>query len=85
MIEHSGISRAQLKLLIRNKKITLAGNRTLQIYGLLTCTSGKRMKKENRVFFRNRNEAIQHGFRPCGHCLRQAYKVWARAQYEVER
>ena len=62
--------------LIRTGEIKFAGNRLLKIYGLLSCTSGKRMNKENRVFFNSEKEAIEKGYRPCGHCLRVKYKVW---------
>jgi methylphosphotriester-DNA--protein-cysteine methyltransferase len=54
----------------------LAGNRKLRIYGLLSCTSGKRMKQENRVFFASEEQAKQSGFRPCGHCMREKYLNW---------
>jgi len=43
---------------------------------LLNCKSGKRMKKENRVFFSTENEAIKSNFRPCGHCMKTEYKKW---------
>lgn len=43
---------------------------------LLNCSSGKRMKKENRIFFNFEAQAFAQGYRPCGHCLKQKYKVW---------
>jgi hypothetical protein len=76
MIKHADISAGELKKHFRNKDICLGGNARLKIYGLLKCRSGKRMKKENRVFFRSVDEALQHGYRPCGHCLNTAYKQW---------
>ena len=76
MILHSTISRIELKEMIQSKKIQLGGNIKLKIYGTLSCASGKRMKKQNRVFFKNENEAKQFGFRPCGHCLREKYTRW---------
>lgn len=51
VIKHSNISNVELRSLIRQGKINFGGNRKLKIYGLLKCKSGKRMKKENRVFF----------------------------------
>jgi methylphosphotriester-DNA--protein-cysteine methyltransferase len=54
----------------------MAGNAKLKIYGKLNCTSGKRMKAANRIFFKNEEEALQTGFRPCGNCMKQAYKDW---------
>ena len=76
MLKHADISTGELKKHFKNKDICLGGNARLKIYGLLKCTSGKRMKKENRVFFRSVDEALQHGYRPCGHCLKTAYKQW---------
>lgn len=76
MIKHKEITDIDLRKSIRNYKILLAGNSRLKIYGKLSCSSGKRMKKENRIFFKNETEAIQLGFRPCGHCLRKAYVNW---------
>lgn len=65
--------------MIRNKEITLGGNYGLKIYGSLHCSSGKRLKKENRVFFSSTDEAEEMGFRPCGHCMKEAYKKWKHA------
>lgn len=81
MIEHTGISPAWLQSLIRSGKITLAGNQSLKIYGLLSCSSGKRMKKENRVFFKTEREAQQLGYRPCGTCMKNKYKDWAASMF----
>lgn len=58
---------------IKNKQIALAGNKKLKIYGTLDCRSGKRMKKENRIFFFSEDEARQSGYRPCGNCLKIRY------------
>jgi hypothetical protein len=76
MIKHSTIETAELKRLIKQKTVTLGGNARLKIYGTLHCNPGKRMKKENRVFFQSKDEAIGKGFRPCGHCLRKEYLKW---------
>jgi len=76
MIRHLELSNKDLHKKIRDKKILLAGNGRLKIYGRLHCKSGKRMKKENRVFFMSEEEALRQGFRPCGHCLIEKYKTW---------
>ncbi len=76
MLVHQDLTKEELSQRLRNGTITIAGNVRLKIYGLLTCTSGKRMKKENRVFFKKETEAIQLGFRPCGHCLHDKYQKW---------
>jgi methylphosphotriester-DNA--protein-cysteine methyltransferase len=39
-----------------------------KIFGLLSCKSGMRMKKENRVFFHSLEDAVSGGFRPCKKC-----------------
>ncbi|NER13594.1 metal-binding protein [Leptobacterium flavescens] len=76
MIDHNDLSAAELRQLIRNGHILLGGNKKLKIYGNLHCKSGKRMKTANRVFFSSVAEARKQGYRPCGHCMRDAYKEW---------
>lgn len=76
MIRHIKINDIELRRRIKNHDILLGGNLKLNIYGKLDCGSGKRMKKENRIFFCSENEAIQSGFRPCGHCMKKDYKNW---------
>lgn len=69
----------QLKSLIDEGEIRCAGNRKLKIYGTLKCSSGKRMKTENRVFFKSKEEAAKEGYRPCGHCMHKQYLRWKQA------
>ena len=76
MVIHNSIpnnfsGRKQLHQLIKEKQIAFAGNRRLKIYGTLDCKSGKRMKRENRVFFTSEQEAIAQGFRSCSHCMKK--------------
>lgn len=61
---------------MKNQEIVFGGNRKQKIYGTLGCNSGKRLKRENRVFFTSEKKAISEGFRPCGHCLKVKYKIW---------
>ncbi|GAB3919389.1 Ada metal-binding domain-containing protein [Larkinella terrae] len=81
MIRHTDFDdsfsgKVKLRQLIQTKEITLGGNLTLKIYGTLACKSGKRMLRKNRAFFQSENDAIQSGFRPCGHCLPEKYRQW---------
>jgi hypothetical protein len=82
MILHSSLGETpfkrfrQLRKMLDRQEIQLAGNIKLKIYGKLTCSSGKRMKLQNRVFFKNAEEAIVNGYRPCGHCMQNEYKTW---------
>ena len=76
MLYHAEIANRDLRSKIKRREICFAGNKKLKIYGLLNCCSGKRMKRENRVFFLTEQEAIEHYFRPCGHCMKTEYKNW---------
>ncbi|MBX2897356.1 MAG: metal-binding protein [Cyclobacteriaceae bacterium] len=76
MFFHSELSKQELRRLLKNQSITVAGNNRLKIYGLLFCKSGKRMKKQNRVFFVSETEALLNGYRPCAKCLRKHYQQW---------
>jgi len=76
MIYHTKINDHDLHLQIKKGFIRFGGNATLKIFGRLDCRSGKSMKKENRVFFNTVKEPIGTGFRPCGHCMKPAYKQW---------
>ncbi len=78
MIKHSEINDEELRKLIRQNKILLGGNERLKIYGTLKCESGKRIKKENRVFFISEREAVKQGYRPCGHCMKNKYQHWKK-------
>jgi hypothetical protein len=77
---HVQLLSTDLRKMITSDEIQLGGNFRLKIYGTLSCASGKRMKKENRVFFKSEKEAIALDFRPCGHCLREKYRCWLIAQ-----
>jgi len=76
MIRHVEISYRDLKAMIKRKEINFGGNQKLKIFGTLHCMSGKRMKRENRVFSSSETEAIANGYRPCGHCLKGDYQKW---------
>ncbi|NOT91267.1 Ada metal-binding domain-containing protein [Ferruginibacter sp.] len=76
MIKHNEINAVILRSKIRKKEIILAGNGKLKIYGSLSCQSGKRMHKQNRIFFESENSAGKNGYRPCGHCMKEKYKNW---------
>jgi methylphosphotriester-DNA--protein-cysteine methyltransferase len=76
LIKHNEISDSVLRIKIRQQQIVLGGNIKLKIYGSLCCKSGKRMKKQNRVFFVSEEEALSNGYRPRGHCMKTNYKKW---------
>ena len=76
MILHAEIDDKKLWKKIKQNEISFGGNLKLGIFGRLNCKSGQRMKKVNRVFFGSEKEAIEHGFRPCGHCMSKEYEKW---------
>lgn len=76
MIKHSQIELKSLINLVKTNQIKFGGNSKLKIFGTLNCKSGKRMKRENRVFFFSKEHAIKQGYRPCGHCMRHEYLKW---------
>ncbi|KMQ64867.1 metal-binding protein [Chryseobacterium angstadtii] len=81
MEKHTDLSDPVLRSKIKNRKLYFGGNQKLKIYGLLTCSSGKRMKRENRVFFISEKEALENNYRPCGHCMKEKYKLWRNEQH----
>ena len=83
IIKHIDINPTELHKKIRQKEILFAGNKQLKIYGTLHCRSGKRMKKENRVFFSSAKEAIKNNYRPCGHCMKEAYTEWKKKKIKL--
>lgn len=64
---------------------TLGGHRKLKIYGRLDCPSALRyiakgQYVQHRMFFKDEETAIAAGFRPCGVCMKEAYKCWKAQQ-----
>lgn len=80
MYKHTDLPDQVLVRMIKHHEIRYAGNARLKIFGHLHCKSGKRMKKENRVFFKTETEAFAYGFRPCGHCMRDRYSEMTRTK-----
>lgn len=80
MIKHTEIEKEELRRLIFEGAITLGGYAGKKIFGTLDCASGKRMKRESRVFFADRAEAEANGYRPCNNCLNAEYKKWKERQ-----
>lgn len=59
----------------------LGGHRKLKIYGKLDCPSALRHIAnghyvKHRVFFANETDAVSAGYRPCGVCMKEAYRQW---------
>ena len=59
------------------------GHRKLKTYGRLDCPSAARYIAKGqyvkyRVFFKDEETAIAAGYRPCGICMKEAYREWKR-------
>ena len=80
MHQHEDLTDAQIRTLLRQRQIWFAGNKPLKIMGRLDCKSGKKMKRQNRVFFRWAAEGRSEGYRPCGKCCPLAYQKWKRGK-----
>jgi hypothetical protein len=63
---------------------TLGGHSRTRVYGRLDCPvalsliARGRNVVEHRVFFADEATAIAAGYRPCGTCMRAAYRAWKR-------
>jgi methylphosphotriester-DNA--protein-cysteine methyltransferase len=61
----------------------------MKVYGRLDCSSANRAVaagktyQKHRVFFADEATAVAAGYRPCGNCLREAYKIW-RAEHPAK-
>jgi methylphosphotriester-DNA--protein-cysteine methyltransferase len=76
MIFHHETPDDELHNLLKQGRIQFAGNVRLKIYGRLDCQAGKRMLREQRIFFATEADAISAGYRPCAICMRAEYLIW---------
>lgn len=73
MWHHSELTDAEVRALIRSRQIQPGGYKKKQISGTLRGKRGKRMRRTNRIFFAGEEAAREHGYIPCGNCMRAAY------------
>jgi len=74
------------------EKGSFGGHRAQKIYGRLDCPSALRALNRptkdvyirNRVFFKDEATALAAGYRPCGICMREHYKLWKAGKLKVE-
>ena len=71
--------------MVRRGEVRLGGHRKNKLYGRLDCRVANQYLRrgtyqKNRVLFENEGEAIRAGYRPCGACLPNHYKVWKEGQ-----
>ena len=65
------------------EKGKLGGNRAQKVYGRLDCGTAKywynlypELRRQRLVFFADERTALAAGYRPCGNCMRQAYREY---------
>jgi methylphosphotriester-DNA--protein-cysteine methyltransferase len=64
---------------------TLGAHRRTRVYGRLDCPVALSLiargydLRRNRVFFADEATAVAAGYRPCGACMRDAYRRWKAA------
>ena len=68
---------------LSTEKGTIGGNGKGKVYGRLDCPMAIRTIKQYgnaytdyRVFFKDEATASAAGYRPCGNCMREHYKLW---------
>lgn len=44
------------------------GNKNSKVFHNSSCGSVSKMKEENKVYFKNRDEFINNGYKPCNSC-----------------
>ena len=62
---------------------TIGGNEKQKVYGRLDCPTALSFIKrfgnaytDYRVFFKDEATAIAAGYRPCGNCMKEHFKLW---------
>jgi O-6-methylguanine DNA methyltransferase len=67
LLEREGVNVDELDALAR-EHVRYIGSRTTHIFCFPTCRDAKRIREDNRVPFRDADDAMERGYRPCRHC-----------------
>lgn len=67
LLEREGVDVDQLDALAK-EHIRYIGSRTTKIFCFPTCRDAKRIQEKNRMPFRDADDALESGYRPCRHC-----------------
>jgi len=67
LLEREGVDVDQLDALAK-EHVRYIGSRTTHIFCFPTCRDAKRIQEKNRVPFRDSDDALENGYRPCRHC-----------------
>ena len=67
LLEREGVDVDELERLGR-EHVRYIGSRTTRIFCFPTCKDAMRIRETNRVPFRDADDALEHGYRPCRTC-----------------
>jgi O-6-methylguanine DNA methyltransferase len=67
LLEREGVDVEELERLAR-EHVRYIGSRTTHIFCFPTCKDANRIREDNRVPFRDADDALEHGYRPCRTC-----------------
>jgi len=67
LLRREGVDVEELETLAR-EHVRYIGSRTTHIFCFPTCRDARRIREENRVPFRNADDALESGYRPCRSC-----------------
>ena len=67
ILEAEGVPVDELEALAK-EHVRYIGSRTTRIFCFPTCHGARRIQEENRVPFRDADDALESGFRPCRQC-----------------
>ena len=67
LLEREGVPVDELEALAR-EHVRYIGSRTTHIFCFPTCHGARRIQEKNRVPFRDADEAMESGYRPCRSC-----------------
>jgi O-6-methylguanine DNA methyltransferase len=67
LLEREGVDVDELDALAK-EHVRYIGSRTTHIFCFPTCRDAKRIQEKNRVPFRDSDDALESGYRPCRHC-----------------
>jgi O-6-methylguanine DNA methyltransferase len=67
LLQREGVDVDQLDALAK-EHVRYIGSRTTHIFCFPTCRDAKRIQEKNRIPFRDADDAMENGYRPCRHC-----------------
>jgi O-6-methylguanine DNA methyltransferase len=67
LLEREGVDVEELERLAR-EHVRYVGSRTTHIFCFPTCRDANRIRETNRVMFRDADDALENGYRPCRSC-----------------